>query len=68
MEARLPPERLCRATLDAAAALNAWSVSLKQTESLTGLLTFCSRVVRLGRTWLHSPYTFQAVGEVRVAV
>jgi hypothetical protein len=60
MEARLPPEKLCRATLDAAAALNALSLSLKQTESLTGLLAFCSRVVRLGRTRLQSLYTFQA--------
>lgn len=60
MEARLPPEKLCRATLDAAAALNAASLSLKQTESLTGLLAFCSRVVRLGRTRLQSLYTFQA--------
>ncbi|KAJ3455228.1 hypothetical protein MRS44_013828 [Fusarium solani] len=58
MEARLPPEKLCRATLDAAAALNAASLSLKQTESLTGLLAFCSRVVRLGRTRLQSLYTF----------
>ncbi|KAJ5413721.1 hypothetical protein N7509_000348 [Penicillium cosmopolitanum] len=60
MEARLPPEKLCRATLDAAAALNAASLSLKQTERLTGLLAFCSRVVRLGRTRLQSLYTFQA--------
>ncbi|KAJ3453583.1 hypothetical protein MRS44_017830 [Fusarium solani] len=60
MEARLPPEKLCRATLDAAAALNAASLSLKQTESLTGLLAFCSRVVRLGRTRLQALYTFQA--------
>jgi hypothetical protein len=60
MEARLPPEKLCRATLDAAAALNAASLTLKQTESLTGLLAFCSRVVRLGRTRLQSLYTFQA--------
>ncbi|KAF4771974.1 hypothetical protein HAV15_011132 [Penicillium sp. str.  len=43
MEARLPPEKLCRATLDAAAALNAASLSLKQAERLTGLLAFCSR-------------------------
>jgi hypothetical protein len=61
MEARLPREKLCRATLDAAAALNATSLTLKQTESLTGLLAFCSRVVRLGRTRLQSLYTFQAV-------
>ncbi|KAH7114623.1 hypothetical protein EDB81DRAFT_848578 [Dactylonectria macrodidyma] len=60
MEARLPPEKLCRATLDAAAALNAASLTLRQTESLTGLLAFCSRVVRLGRTRLQSLYTFQA--------
>ncbi|KAJ5400295.1 hypothetical protein N7465_010784 [Penicillium sp. CMV-2018d] len=60
MEARLPPEKLCRATLDAAAALNAASVSLKQTKRLTGLFAFCSRVVRLGRTRLQSLYTFQA--------
>ena len=60
MEARLSPEKLCRATLDAAAALDAASLSLKQTESLTGLLSFCSRVVRLGRTRLQSLYTFQA--------
>lgn len=60
MEARLPPEKLCRATLDAATALNAASLSLKQAERLTGLLAFCSRVVRLGRTRLQSLYTFQA--------
>ncbi|KAJ6118233.1 hypothetical protein N7471_013700 [Penicillium samsonianum] len=30
MEACLPPEKLCRATLDAAAALSASSLSLKQ--------------------------------------
>ncbi|EED22574.1 hypothetical protein TSTA_060660, partial [Talaromyces stipitatus ATCC 10500] len=59
MEARLPQEKLCRATLDAAAALNATSLSLKQIESLTGLLAFCSRVVQLGRTRLQSLYTFQ---------
>jgi hypothetical protein len=57
MEARLPPEKLCRATLDAAAALGVASLSLKR---LTGLLAFCSRVVRLGRTRLQSLYTFQA--------
>ncbi|KAG2005332.1 hypothetical protein GB937_008875 [Aspergillus fischeri] len=61
MEARLPQEKLCHATLDAAAALNATSLTLKQTESLTGLLAFCSRVVRLGRTRLQSLYTFQAI-------
>lgn len=60
MEARLPPEKLCRATLDAAAALNAASLTLRQTERLTGLLAFCSRVVRLGGTRLQSLYTFQA--------
>ncbi|KAJ5882310.1 uncharacterized protein N7529_000982 [Penicillium soppii] len=60
MEARLPPEKLCRATLDAAAALNAASLSLKQAERLTGLLAFYSRVIRLGRTRLQSLYTFQA--------
>lgn len=60
MEARLPLEKLCRATLDAAAALNVASLTLKQTERLTGLLAFCSRVVRLGRTRLQSLYTFQA--------
>ncbi|KAJ5894645.1 hypothetical protein N7495_006336 [Penicillium taxi] len=60
MEARLPPEKLCRATLDAAATLNATSLSLKQTERLIGLLAFCSRVVRIGRTRLQSLYTFQA--------
>ncbi|KAI3095133.1 hypothetical protein CBS147333_9859 [Penicillium roqueforti] len=48
IEARLPPDKLCRATLDAAAALSAASLSLKQTERLTGSLAFCSRVVRLG--------------------
>ncbi|KAF4769439.1 hypothetical protein HAV15_008849 [Penicillium sp. str.  len=58
MEARLPPDKLCRATLDAAAALSAASLSLKQTERLTGSLAFCSRVVRLGRTRLQSLYTF----------
>ncbi|KAI3244694.1 hypothetical protein CBS147309_9556 [Penicillium roqueforti] len=60
MEARLPPDKLCRATLDAAAALNAASLSLRQIERLTGSLAFCSRVVRLGRTRLQSLYTFQA--------
>ncbi|KAJ5195502.1 uncharacterized protein N7498_008940 [Penicillium cinerascens] len=60
MEARLPPDKLCRATLDAAAALNAASLSLQQTERLTGSLAFCSRVVRIGRTRLQSLYTFQA--------
>ncbi|KAJ5557676.1 hypothetical protein N7513_003262 [Penicillium frequentans] len=58
MEARLPPEKLCRATLDAAACLTAGSLSLKQTERFAGLLSFCSRVVRLGRTRLQSLYSF----------
>ncbi|KAK9848349.1 hypothetical protein MYU51_016749 [Penicillium brevicompactum] len=40
MEARLSPDKLCRATLDAAAALSAASLSLKQTERLTGSLAF----------------------------
>ncbi|KAJ5716207.1 hypothetical protein N7493_008118 [Penicillium malachiteum] len=60
MEARLPPEKLCRATVDAAATLKAASLSLKQTERLAGLLAFCPRVFRLGRTRLQSLYTFQA--------
>ncbi|KAJ5778452.1 hypothetical protein N7520_001698 [Penicillium odoratum] len=60
MEARLPPEKLCSATLDAATCLTAVSLSLKQTERLAGLLAFCSRVVRLGRTRLQSLYSFQA--------
>ncbi|KAJ5982416.1 hypothetical protein N7451_012516 [Penicillium sp. IBT 35674x] len=60
MEARLAPGMLCRATLDAAACLTAVSLSLKQTERLAGLLAFCSRVFRLGRTRLQSLYSFQA--------
>lgn len=52
--ARLPPDKLCRAILDAAATLNAASLSLKQTERLIGSLAFCSRVVRLRRTRLAS--------------
>ncbi|KAM7211735.1 hypothetical protein V8F06_012888 [Rhypophila decipiens] len=60
MEARLPAEKLCHATSEAAAALRSPSLTLKQTERLTGLLAFCSRVVQLGRTRLQSLYTFQA--------
>ena len=39
MEVRLSPEKLCRARLDAAAALDAATLSFEQTESLTILLS-----------------------------
>ena len=53
-EARLPSEKLRRTIAASAAALESSSLTLYEADSLTGFLSFCSQVVRLGRAFTSS--------------
>ena len=57
-EARLPPEKLCRATALSAAALESGTLTLHEADTLAGFLSFCSQVVRLGRAFMSSLWDF----------
>ena len=53
MEARLPPKKLAKALHQVSQLLTAGRASMRDTQSVTGLLSFCSKAVRLSRTHLR---------------
>jgi hypothetical protein len=59
-EARLPPAKLAKAILLTSQALTRRLLTLLETQSLTGFLSFCAKVVRLGRTFLRNIWDFLA--------
>jgi hypothetical protein len=59
-EARLPPAKLAKAILLTSQALRRRSLTLLETQSLAGFLSFCAKVVRLGRTFLRNIWDFLA--------
>jgi hypothetical protein len=59
--ARLPADKLEKAFLATASALAQKSLSREEAESLAGFLTFCSKVVILGRVHMRYIWTFVAV-------
>ena len=54
MEARLPRDKHERATLAVQSTLARGTISFKELRSLLGFLSFCSRVVPLGRPFLRN--------------
>ena len=60
MEARLPLEKLVRLRNKIVSLLQVGKCTLCTIESLAGLLSFCSRVVRLGRIFTQSSFEFIA--------
>ena len=58
--ARLPREMLERAIKITTKALLQKSLSLHEARSLSGFLTFCTRVVRLGRVFMKNIWDFIA--------
>ena len=60
MEARLPREKMDKLRHMVSKPLQSGWTSQKEIESLAGLMSFCSRVVRLGRTFSQSSYDFIA--------
>jgi hypothetical protein len=56
MEARLPLGKLHKATELVEHALQKGKLSLQELQSLTGFLSFCSKVVPLGRSFLRRLY------------
>lgn len=59
-EARLSPEKLAKAVLITSEALKRRSLTLLEAQSLAGFLSFCSKVVRLGRTFMRNIWDFLA--------
>jgi hypothetical protein len=59
-EARLPVDKLRKAQLSTAKALLMGSLSSHQARSLSGFLTFCANVVRLGRVFMPHIWNFAA--------
>jgi Reverse transcriptase (RNA-dependent DNA polymerase) len=59
-EARLSPAKLAKATLLTSQALTRRSLTLLETQSLAGFLSFCAKVVRLGRTFMQNIWDFLA--------
>jgi hypothetical protein len=60
MEARLPPEKITKVLKHTREALRKGTMNRHEAESLAGLLSFCARVVRLGRTFTQSLFLFIA--------
>jgi hypothetical protein len=56
MEARLPPAKLQKATELVEHALKKGTLSLQELQSLIGFLSFCCKVVPLGRSFLRRLY------------
>jgi len=59
-EARLSPAKLAKAILLTTQALTRRSLTLLETQSLAGFLSFCAKVVRLGRTFMRNIWDFLA--------
>lgn len=53
MEARLPPDKLSKARSKIQDALGKAKITLKELQSIIGLLNFCNKVVRPGRAFLR---------------
>ncbi|TMD69347.1 MAG: hypothetical protein E6I91_02300 [Chloroflexi bacterium] len=60
MEARLPSEKITKVLKHTHEALKKGTMNRHEAESLAGLLSFCARVVRLGRTFTQSLFLFIA--------
>lgn len=60
LEARLPPEKLAKARFLTAKALQTCQMTRNQAEQLAGFLSFCARVVRLGKLFMHYLWQFIA--------
>lgn len=60
MEARLSPAKLAKALNLVCQAIAAGTLTHNQCERLTGFLSFCTIVVKLGRTFLRPLWTFQS--------
>jgi ribonuclease HI len=58
MQASLPPDKLRKAHDATALALAKDSLTFKEAESLAGFLVFCTKVVPLGRSFLHALWSF----------
>lgn len=58
--ASLPPEKIAKAVAATAAALNTKFLTLREAQSLTGYLSFCAKVVRLGWVFMRPLWTFVA--------
>ncbi len=58
MEARLPQDKLLKCLRLVRSYRQLQKISIKQLESLTGLLNFACRVIRPGRPFLHRLYNF----------
>lgn len=59
MEARLPRRKLAKAARLVSNALTAGTLTRHECEKLTGFLSFCTVVVRLGRTFVRPLWHFQ---------
>ena len=57
MQARLPPPKLEKARELVASAIRQKSLSLMELQSLVGFLSFCTKVVPIGRAFLRRLYT-----------
>lgn len=60
MTARLSAKKLTKALSLVSAALSAGAIRLHEAQQLSGYLSFCSTVVRLGRTFLRRLWDFTA--------
>jgi hypothetical protein len=58
MEARLPPDKHARALNSVRALLQSGRVFARTLEKLLGFLSFCTRVLPLGRPFLRNLFTF----------
>lgn len=58
--ASLPPEKIAKAIAATGAALLQKSLSLKEAQRLTGYLSFCAKVVRLGWVFMRPLWNFVA--------
>ena len=59
-KARLPIEKLYRVRILSASALALGVLTLHEADTLTGFLSFCAQVVRLGRAFISSLWDFIA--------
>jgi hypothetical protein len=59
MEARLDSAKLTKAKKLTTAILQKSRLSLHNTKSIAGFLSWCAKVVRLGRLFLHELFAFE---------
>ena len=58
MKARLPPDKHARALKAVKSLLHRGRISYRTLEKLLGFLSFCTRILPLGRPFLHNLFTF----------